>query len=220
MTGAASTKSQPTVMADIKPLLIAGGLSTRMGTAKHLLPFTDSRPLYQHTLEHLHDTCPSAGTLYISLRDESQLPSLDLTSLTSTSTHIQPLFDEMTLSMGPAAGLLAAYAFAPTATWLVVGCDYPLLTTGALCQLLQEYVPPVTCFSNAQGYPEPLLGIWGPAALKKLKDNVAEGEFGPSTVVRSIARKVVRPKDERWVFGANTRAEWHAAMDMAMRAKR
>lgn len=214
---------------DIRPLLIAGGLSSRMGTAKHLLPCIDGRPLYQHTLEHLHGACPSVETLYMSLRDESQLPSLALDNLILASARIQPLYDSAsdishagsssTVSAGPAAGLLAAYAFSPTTTWVVAGCDYPLLTTSALQQLIQEYAPPVTCFSNAEGWCEPLLAIWSPVALKHLKDNVIQGRLGPSTVIRNIGGKVVRPKDESWVLGANTRAEWDKAMETAKARK-
>lgn len=209
---------------DIRPLLIAGGLSARMGTAKHLLPCPDGRPLYQHTLQHLHVVCPSAETLYISLRDKSQLSSLSLDSSTLASARIQPLYDAastgqgdspVTVSNGPAAGLLAAYNFSPTTTWLVAGCDYPLLTTSALQQLVDEYDPPVTCFSNAEGWCEPLLAIWSPLALEKLLVNARQGRSGPNSVIRSIGGKVIRPKDERWIRGANTREEWDMAMEIA-----
>ena len=210
--------------ADIRPLLIAGGRSTRMGTAKHLLPWIDGRPLYQHTVEQLHGACPSSDTIYISLRDEEQLQALELNSSSLDLTLIQPIYDSTgqsdmaiptTDSSGPVAGLLAAYTFSPTTTWLVVGCDYPFLTTAALQQLIQEYVPPVTCFSNAEGWREPLLAIWNPAALQQLQENVRRGNSGPSSVIRSLGGKTIRPKEERWIFGANTKQEWDLAMQMA-----
>ena len=128
---------------DVKPLLIAGGLSTRMGSPKHLLLFPDGKPLYQHTLEHLHYAYPFAETLYISLREKSQWESLNAAVSKSGLLRVQPIYDgaigpglTSNPSIGPAAGLLSAYAFSPTTTWLVAGFDYPLLTAGALQELL------------------------------------------------------------------------------------
>lgn len=204
---------------DVKPLLIAGGLSTRMGSPKHLLLFPDGRPLYQHTLEHLHRACPSAEIIHVSLREESQWESLETTVADLGSLRVQPIYDKVrnpygttSWCTGPAAGLLSAYASSPITTWLVAGCDYPLLTAEALQELLQNYVTPITCFANADGYCEPLLGIWSPAALESLKQAVAKGRFGPSNVVRELGGKLVRPTEEQWILGTNSREEWDAAM--------
>ncbi len=216
---------------DIRPLLIAGGRSTRMGTAKHLLRWIDDRPLYQHTLEQLHGACPGSDTLYISLRDVEQLQWLELNISTMGSTQIQPIYDSAghvsqsdthssnMVSSGPAAGLLAAYNFSPATTWLVAGCDYPLLTTAALQQLVQEYLPPITCFSNSEGWSEPLLAIWSPAALQRLQENVLRGRSGPNNVIRSLGGKVIRPENEDWIYGANTEQEWDVAMQLARKRK-
>lgn len=62
----------------------------------------------------------------------------------------------------PAAGLLGVYRRDPSATWLVVACDYPFLTTAALRLLRRESdaaPAPVTCFANAEGFNERLLAI-------------------------------------------------------------
>lgn len=153
---------------EIKPLLIAGGNSTTSmggtGTPKHLMPHIDGRPAYQHTLEHLINALPLTSTFYISLRDPSQTTHLDLAGSHKISKHVEPIYDASTTSdvptlRGPAAGLIAAHICAPSATWLIVGCGYPLLTAQTLQQLVKEYVPPVTCFGTEQGSMEPLLGI-------------------------------------------------------------
>jgi molybdopterin-guanine dinucleotide biosynthesis protein A len=184
-----------------------------MGSPKHLLRHIDGRPLYEHTLEHLNHALPEAKTFYISLCEESQFE--DIRSPHLASMNVKPLYDATSISIGPAAGLLAAHAYSPTTTWLTVGCDYPLLTNEALEQLRDEYVPPVTCFGNAQGFAEPLLGVWAPEALSQLARNVARGFLSPNKVVREMNGKIVLPMDGRWITGANTPEDWEAAMGVA-----
>lgn len=171
---------------NIKPLLIAGGFPPRIETPKHLMPHKDGRPAYQHTLEHLMNALPLTDTFYISLRDEHQTSDMDLAGSHKISKHVEPTYDPTSVPLGPAAGLIAAHVCAPSATWLVVGCDYPLLTAHTLQQLVKEYVPPVTCIGNEQGFLKPLLAIWSPQALGRLAENVAAGKCGPSMTVVCI----------------------------------
>ena len=110
-------------------------------------------------------------------------------------------------TIGPTAGLLAAYHNDPDAHWLVVACDYPLLTHDALRQLYEAYEESVTCFVNAQGWSEPLLAIWSPTALLKLDTNVREGSTGPSKVVNALQGRLVKAEVESWIKGANTQEE-------------
>ena len=200
---------------NIKPLLIAGGYSPRMGAPKHLLPHKDGRPAYQHALEHLMNTFPLTDTFYISLRDEDQTSDMDLAGSHKISKHVEPIYDPTNVPLGPAAGLIAAHICAPSATWLIVGCDYPLLTVHTLQQLVNEYVPPVTCFGNQHGLAEPLLAIWSPQALGRLAENVAAGKCGPNMTVEELDGKILTPHDENWIFGANTSEDWDVAMRTA-----
>lgn len=200
---------------NIKPLLVAGGRSTRMGTPKHLLPHKDGRPAYQHTLEHLINALPLTDTFYISLRDEDQTSYMDLAGSHKISKHVQPIYDPTGLPLGPAAGPIAAHICAPSATWLVVGCDYPLLTAGTLSQLMNEYVPPVTCFGNPHGFVDPLLAVWSPQALGRLAENVAAGKCGLGMTVEELDGKILAPRDENWTFGVTTPEDWHVAMRTA-----
>ena len=117
---------------NIKPLLVAGGPSSRMGYPTHHLPHEDARPLYQHTLENMMKALPLTSTCYISLRDEDQTSYMDLAGSHKISKHVQPIYDPTSIPLGPAAGLIAAHICAPSATWLVVGSDYPLLTKRAV----------------------------------------------------------------------------------------
>jgi molybdopterin-guanine dinucleotide biosynthesis protein A len=208
----------------MNPLILAGGKSTRMGSPKHLLPMPDRRPLYQHQIDLLHKSCPEARTIYISLAHDSELDgflhqaSRQSQSLTPEGPKIEMIIDKETSqseeSKGPASGILAAFQHDPDATWLVVACDYPCITTSALNQLKTEYKPPVTCFRNLEGFCEPLLGIWSPQAIRHLKENCEKGKLSPSKAIKELDGLVILPHGDADVVlrNVNNREEWEDAL--------
>ncbi|CZR62214.1 uncharacterized protein PAC_12111 [Phialocephala subalpina] len=214
----------------LKPLLLIGVQASRMGTRKELLPFPDGSLAFEHALSSLHSALPSASTIYISLHSSSQQAGIqfrlnDPASLFTSNTpsshedhhyistpSLQVILDNPAQGIGPAAGLLAAHSLHPEAKWLVLGCDYPLLPPSALQQLILEYKDPLTCFVNEEGFVEPLIGIWSPDALGKLKENVGDGNSGLSAVVKEMGGKMVKPLREGWIQGFDTREEWEEVL--------
>ncbi len=217
----------PLDLSSLKPLLLTGGRSSRMGCPKHLLPF-HARPLYLHILHLLQNFCSPTSKIYVSVNSQEQAASFNIPE--SWRDRVTFLYDYRNYidfcpynaakadlddnGIGPAAGLLAAYQNDPSAHWLVVACDYPLLTHDALRQLYDAYQEPITCFVNEQGWSEPLLSIRGPTALSKLEHNVREGSTGPSKVVRELRGRLVKPDVETWIKGANTKEEWADVLDL------
>jgi len=211
----------------LKVLLLISGLSSRMGTRKELLPFPDGRLAFEQALSTIHSAVPSASTIHISLRNESQQAAMQfrlddpapLFTSNAPSSHddehdhrvsspdLQVILDEAGKDIGPAAGLLAAHSLHPEAKWLVLGCGYPLLPASALLQLILEYQDPVTCFADEKEVAQPLIGIWSPEALEKLRENAERGRIGLSEVVGEVEGKLVRPLREEWITGANTMEE-------------
>lgn len=63
-------------MATTKPLLLAGGRSSRMGTRKELLCLEGNEPMYKRLISVLHAACPESDTVYLSLRDRSATQAL------------------------------------------------------------------------------------------------------------------------------------------------
>ncbi|KAL7815142.1 bifunctional molybdenum cofactor biosynthesis protein [Trichoderma gracile] len=199
---------------ELKPLILAGGRSTRMGSPKHLLRFPDGTALYQHQIKLLRQAFPSIATIYISLAKDSQLDEYLQNAAGDLNVSIiydtQDNHDEAR-SAGPAQGLLSAHEFDPAATWLVLAVDYPLLTVEVLKQLQDAYRPPVTCFRNREGYCEPLLGVWSSEALQLLRDNVRQGRnSGPSAVVKQLGGHQIDPatESEKVLMNVNAQADW------------
>lgn len=214
-------------MSSIKPLLLAGGQSTRMGRRKELLCLPDGTPMFIHIISLLHKTLPESDCVYLSLRNRAALQDLlqpDIVAkasedvLTVDLSHgkvsVQVLYDEDIPGykghgdIGPASGLLRARIHDPRSTWLVVACDYPLLSAAAIDQLRQMFAGTVTCFRNKHGYSESLLGIWSPVALEALQKNVQQGITGPSVVVRQLNGVLIEPDSDDWLTNTNTEEDW------------
>lgn len=141
---------------NLNPLLLAGGLSSRMGSRKELLRFQNNESMCVQLLNLLRNACPESNTVYLSLRHPSAVGELIRNgdgafqtagdgALLVTGTRpltVRLIFDnerrptlndEQELGdIGPASGLMAAYSTDPTATWLVVACDFPLLSPKTL----------------------------------------------------------------------------------------
>lgn len=66
----------------------------------------------------------------------------------------------------------------------------------------------MTCFVNEAGFAEPLIGIWSPDALERLRENSEKGRSGLTDVVRELGGKMVSPLREGWIKAANMREEW------------
>lgn len=122
-------------------------------------------------------------------------------------------------NIGPAAGLLSAYLRDATCHWLVLACDYPFFDADEIRNLFEEYKYPLTCLQNEQGWAEPLLAIWSPAALAQLKDNVSHDITGPRHVTRQLEAHMVEPLQGRALFNTNTAQDWDTAKAMAATGK-
>lgn len=99
-------------------LVLVGGKSERMGRQKHELLLPNNSSLLNQSISLLSQILPITN-IYISCRS-SQLPLpldtkfLKVTTLVDLPTHA---------NIGPASGLLAAFAHAPQATWVVFAVD-------------------------------------------------------------------------------------------------
>jgi molybdopterin-guanine dinucleotide biosynthesis protein A len=191
-----------------------------MGTAKHLLAFLNDEPMYIHLLTRIMDLGPIVQGLFLSMHDPGIQFKMDGIIVKDKSVGL--IYDTpygpsaaQAVDIGPAAGLLAAHQHDPRCTWLVLACDYPLISRTELQLLLDNYDGRLTCFKNAEGWIEPLIGLWSPEALGRLRTNVANGKTGPKTVVQDLNSNLIFPKDERSLFNANTMQEWDDALKLA-----
>lgn len=206
----------------LKPLFIIGGDTKPEGSRRELFSLPNGKLLYEHSLQTLHEVLPRANLIYVSIQSETHRQSITTQNLQhhseaepshhdSDHEHVSQKFpdleflpnDKEKVSNWAIAALKAAHLQFSDSKFLVTSCDYPLLGPAALQQLILEYEEPVTCFLNWDGIVQPLIGIWGPVALKKLSGS--EGDLGK--LVKELGGKVVKPLREEWVRGFESEKE-------------
>nr|WP_315035659.1 NTP transferase domain-containing protein [uncultured Chryseobacterium sp.] len=141
----------------INGLVLAGGKSRRMGTAKDLLHWHGKEQRY-FAADLLAPFCEE---VFISCRQD-QLESVDPNYHALTDTF---------LNMGPFGGILSALRAQRDKAWLVIACDLPLLDKKSLEFLIESRDPEkaaTTYESPFDGLPEPLITIWEPKSYPLL----------------------------------------------------
>ncbi|BGP16914.1 hypothetical protein JCM10213v2_004922 [Rhodosporidiobolus nylandii] len=199
-----------------------------MGSPKHLLNHPLSgRPLYQHHLDVL-TALQKEGVfpegVFVSGR-EDQAAELALPEGANV------VLDDPVKNgdIGPASGILQAFALKPTATWLLLAVDLPFLTRSSILHLLSSHPTdaPVSLFLHpSDGNPEPLFSVWTSRALEQLKVNCKNGKSGPCRAAKDVwggkiapGKGGVKVLEEDWVTDADTPEEWEKAI-AALSSKR
>ena len=106
----------------VRGLVLAGGMSTRMGTDKGAIDY-HGKPQREYAADLLAEVCEE---VYISARPDMDISS-DYDILTDAFTYL-----------GPYGGILSAFRHDPDAAWLVIACDIPLLDKPALQRLVDD----------------------------------------------------------------------------------
>jgi molybdopterin-guanine dinucleotide biosynthesis protein A len=178
----------------VKGLILAGGMSIRMGEDKAFLDY-HGMPQYQF-LYNLLD--PLVDEIYISCRPEQTF-----------DTTIPRIVDQYQ-DIGPLAGVLSAFQLDADCAWWAIACDLPHVDGDALSFLLSNRDPSkeATFYYDPETlFPEPLLTIFEPAiypVLIKAHDN---GQNSLNRILLNCRGMRVMPNDARILRSANTRQE-------------
>jgi molybdopterin-guanine dinucleotide biosynthesis protein A len=196
------TSAQPTpgTAPPLAALLLAGGRSRRMQRDKALVEY-DGESQLARAWRTVAGVVPDA---YLSIRlDQADDPV----------RAAYPRMVDRDAELGPAAGLLAAFATRPTHAWLVVAIDLPLLDRHTLEHLLAARDPAklATAYTSTHdGLPEPLCAIWEPTAHAALRSFVAGGRHCPRKFLLNHAARLVPPAATNALDNVNTPEEYAA----------
>ena len=79
---------------------------------------------------------------------------------------------------GPMAAVLSALTWASDACWVIAACDLPRIRRETIRWLLEQREPGTTAvYPRVNGYLEPLLAIYEPAARLHLEEASRKGRF-------------------------------------------
>ena len=179
-------------------LVLAGGLSSRMGSDKSLIEY-HGKPQRESLFEMLQLVC---SKVYTSCREAQQIP-----------LFLNPLYDAFAIK-SPLNGILTAFQTCPDRAWLAVAVDLPHVSIDVLREIVsnRDTGKLATCFFDAgSGAPEPLLTIWEPAAQALLAANAAAGNISPRSFLQHHDVHIVYGMNESVFLNINdpaARAQW------------
>lgn len=175
-------------------LVLAGGLSTRMGTDKGLIAW-HGKPQRAHLLDLLRQAGLPAC---LSIRPDQISQALPANCLILDAYG----------AIGPAGALRSAMEAYPERAWLVIACDLPMITADFLHWLIQHRDPEQLFTGCATAFgPEPLAAIWEPAACELLARHTDAGAYSLRKILKNQPIKLVPPPDPTILLNANSPEE-------------
>jgi molybdopterin-guanine dinucleotide biosynthesis protein A len=189
-------------------LVICGGQSTRMGTDKSLIEY-HGKPQRYYAYEMLEWVCDKVFISCNNAQKESvrepykMLPDL-------------PQYEKI----GPMAGLLTAFNYYPDHDFLVVGCDYPYITT----KDLKEFVKSVnheeiaSAFYNQEhGKYEPLLAWYSQKSKNEILRMYDKSEFSLQHFLTENRAGKYQPARPKNLVSVDTPEDYQIAKDTIIR---
>jgi molybdenum cofactor guanylyltransferase len=153
-------------------MLMAGGLSSRMGTDKSLVTIS-GQPLWQRQLDVLQQVRPNK--LWVSARSRpAWLPEA-----------LEIVFDAPP-SRGPLSGLAPALAQLETSHLLVLAIDLPAITPALLRHLLSLSRPHVGVVPVSDNRYEPLCAVYPREAAATAAKALAQGDLSLQHLISKL----------------------------------
>lgn len=157
---------------ELAGIVLAGGLSTRMGSDKALLEFR-GKTLIENAVQIMRHM---ADTIYISTASDRQY---HISGVTEIKDNVK--------AVGPMGGLLSILSSKKADAYFILPCDLPLMNATILNQVKKQWQNDVTTCTIAVSKKglEPLIGIYPAAILETLRQNIA----GRSYAIRDLLKK-------------------------------
>lgn len=177
----------------VKGLVLAGGLSRRMGRDKGLINyFGKSQRTY--TAELLKKCNLNTR---ISVRKEQEVAEAEV-------------IEDVFLGLGPFGAICSAFQHDPNAAWLVLATDLPYVDESLIRKLLRERDPSKIATAvkgKKKEFPEPLITIWEPKAYPIMLQFLSQGISCPRKVLINSDVKLVET-DDVYIYNVNTPEEF------------
>ena len=183
-------------------LVLSGGKSTRMGQDKGLISY-HGIPQREYLYNILNTVCDKA---FMSIRGDQK---------EDIESGFNTILDKDEFR-GPYNGLLSAHKEYPSAAWLVLACDLPLMDESALRELIaqRDNSKLATAYANKENpLPEPLCAIWETSALSSSIDHLEAGNGTcPRKFLINNNVSLVFPERAEVLLNANSQEDYQEAL--------
>lgn len=166
---------------EVTGVVLAGGMSTRMGRDKALL-MLEGKPFIQHITEALQAVFPEV--LISANTSAYDFPGL-------------PIVHDIHLNCGPLGGIHAALAGAKTKHIFVAPCDTPRLLPAIIVTLLAGAEPHMVTVASTTDRLQPLVGIYPVECRAALDEFLASGQRKVGDFLKSVPHHIVRIDDQQ-----------------------
>ncbi|HEV7381429.1 MAG TPA: molybdenum cofactor guanylyltransferase [Dyadobacter sp.] len=182
---------------DLYGLVVCGGQSQRMGKDKAFLTYFQ-KPQCFHIADLLNDRPSICERVLISCNDQQR-------KLIPDEYHPMPDLSDYKEN-GPIASLLTAFEIYPDNDFLVIGCDYPLLTKRELHSFLNNIRRDqiAATFYNKDDKYEPLIGWYAAECAPLVKQFFVDGNRSLQHFLRINNAEKYIPDNEETMMSADT----------------
>ncbi len=191
-------------MTQAAAIVLAGGRSQRMGTAKALLDF-GGRPLVAHNVALLSRLF---GEIVVVAAPSQELPAMPATIVRDEVPH-----------QGPVGGIYYGLAAARADRCFVASCDAVFLNTELISHLLSRSADCDLVIPSWEGRLHPLHAVYSKSVVPVLAAQLAAGERRLIDLVHKVrARRIERDEIVRFdpegmsFFNVNTPEDYEAAV--------
>jgi len=185
-------------------LVVCGGKSSRMGTDKSLINY-HGKPQRYYVYEMLEWVC------------DKVFISCNRAQATSIIAPYQMLADQPELeNVGPMAALLTAFSTYPDKDFLVVGCDYPLVTTKDLKEFEKglDREQMVSAFYNEENNMyEPLLAYYSERSGNEIQRMYRDNQYSLQHFLKENNAKKYNPVRPKNVISVDTPEDFEMAKE-------
>ena len=172
-------------------LVLSGGNSSRMGKNKANLVY--------HGMKH-------QDYLFSLLKNFCEKVFISVKKIPKNESQIADTY----AIKSPLNGIVSAIDLFPRMSWLIVGCDLPYIDSIVIEYLLanrdkQKYF--TGFYDSDNSLPEPMIGIWEPAAYPKLKSYIKHGKSPREFLTKSPTNLLKVPNPD-YLINVNTPEEF------------
>lgn len=165
-------------------IILAGGLSSRMGSDKGLLSL-HNKPMIQHVIDTFK---------------KMEIPVLIISNNDEYGQFNCPVFPDIIENKGPVGGIYTGLHFTNTEINIVLSCDTPYVSVDVIDVLIKNHKKPIT-IASLDGKKHPTIGVFDKSIAKQLFQSIVSDELKLELVYEKIGYETIEMNQFAFIDG-------------------